>query len=101
MKKSNSENHKKVIAYNYIKTYFKRHGYMPSFVEIGNGIGSVSQSTVRKVIQELESDGMIKLGLSCSGKMSPRAIILRGMRVKFPDLQTLDWVKEEYKDVEI
>ena len=87
------------MAYDYIKKYFKRHGYMPSFAEIGNSIGCASSSTVRRVVQELEDDGMIKLGLSCSGKMSPRAITLRGMRIKFPDLETLDWVKEEYKNV--
>lgn len=44
---------------NYCKNYIKRHGYAPSFKEIGDGVGLKSKSSVNHYMKKLIEDGSI------------------------------------------
>lgn len=47
-------------VYDYIAAFVQRHGYSPSFEEIGEGMGLSSLATVHKHISNLEKKGLLK-----------------------------------------
>jgi len=46
-------------VYDYISEFVQRHGYSPSFEEIGQGLGLSSLATVHKHISNLEKKGLL------------------------------------------
>lgn len=46
--------------YNFIADFIQKHGYSPSFAEIGVGLGLSSLATVHKHISNLEAKGLLK-----------------------------------------
>jgi len=46
-------------VYDYISEFVQRHGYSPSFEEIGKGLGLSSLATVHKHISNLEKKGLL------------------------------------------
>ena len=44
----------------YIKNYSKKHGYMPTFLEMANEMGYKSKNSVSVLIQKLEQRNEIK-----------------------------------------
>lgn len=46
--------------YDYIDTFVKKHGYSPSFEEIGEGMGLNSLATVHKHLTNLEKKGLLR-----------------------------------------
>ncbi len=47
-------------VYDYISEFVQKHGYSPSFEEIGSGLGLSSLATVHKHITNLEKKGLLK-----------------------------------------
>ena len=47
-------------VYDFIASFVQRHGYSPSFEEIGGGLGLSSLATVHKHITNLEKKGLLK-----------------------------------------
>ena len=45
--------------YDFIKTYFKQHGYVPSIREIQYGVGSNSSATIHRHVQKLIEEGKL------------------------------------------
>lgn len=66
-----------------LKQYFMKHGYMPTYSELGSLIGISNRSVVRSYLLEAEEAGYIKLGRDLKGRIQPRAIYIKGMRVKW------------------
>src|SRR5438128_8407267 len=46
-------------VYDYISEFVRKHGYSPSFEEIGDGLGLSSLATVHKHISNLEKKGLL------------------------------------------
>lgn len=57
----------------FIKTYIGKHGYAPTYDEIGEGVGLYSKSSVRNHMQKLLEAGKIE----SDHPGSPRAIRIR------------------------
>lgn len=55
---------------NYVKSYIEKHGYAPSFQEIGEGVNLSSKATVCRHIQRLIDEGR----LETDNPGSPRAL---------------------------
>ena len=47
-------------VYDYISEFVQKHGYSPSFEEIGHGLGLSSLATVHKHVTNLEKKGLLK-----------------------------------------
>jgi len=47
-------------VYDYISEFVQKHGYSPSFEEIGDGLGLSSLATVHKHVTNLEKKGLLK-----------------------------------------
>jgi repressor LexA len=47
-------------VYDFISSFVQKHGYSPSFEEIGEGLGLSSLATVHKHISNLEKKGLLK-----------------------------------------
>ena len=47
-------------VYDFLATFIEKHGYSPSFEEIGDGLGLTSLATVHKHISNLAEKGLIK-----------------------------------------
>ena len=62
---------------NYVKSYFAKHGYAPSFREIGNGVGLSSASSVHAHICRMLSDGSLETD---APEGTPRALRVPGSR---------------------
>lgn len=61
----------------FVETYVAKHGYSPSFKEIGKGVGLASTSAVHRLVHALEARGQIALRQN-----SPRSIAAkRGVKL--------------------
>lgn len=69
----------------YLRQYFKHRGYMPSFREISEKF-DISKSTVHRIIGILEEKKYISVGRDKNGKMKERAIVIRGTKIKIPEV---------------
>src|SRR5499427_11066134 len=47
-------------VYDFLAQFVEKHGYSPSFEEIGEGLGLSSLATVHKHISNLEEKGLLK-----------------------------------------
>src|SRR3974390_2214795 len=47
-------------VYDFLASFVEKHGYSPSFEEIGEGLGLSSLATVHKHISNLEEKGLLK-----------------------------------------
>ena len=52
----------------YLVSFETKHGYAPSFEEIGKGLKLTSLATVHKHITTLEKKGFIRRGLTRAGR---------------------------------
>lgn len=61
----------------YIREYVQRHGYPPSYREIGDGVGLSSTGTVQSHINQMLEEGMLETDTIAG---SPRALRVPGMK---------------------
>lgn len=74
-------------VFEYIKVYFRVHGYAPSFREIGQEL-CVSVSTIHSSIQRLLAKGLLETDLNVNENLPPRAFRVSGavVNIKEPGL---------------
>lgn len=74
-------------VFEYIKVYFRIHGYAPSYREIGQEL-NISASTVHMSIRRLLANGLLETDLKINGNLPHRAFRVSGavVRIKEPGL---------------
>lgn len=72
----------KVFAW--IKVYFRRHGYAPSFREISLELG-ISVNTVHLGVQRLLDKGFLETDIKVNDKLAPRAFRVAGAEIKIDE----------------
>lgn len=65
---------------NFVKAYFQKHGYAPSFREIGEGVGLRSAATVHWYLNHMLAEGILETD---APEGTPRAIRVPGCRIMF------------------
>ncbi len=74
-------------VYDYISSFVQRHGYSPSFEEIGDGMGLSSLATVHKHISNLEKKGLLRRGVNKSRSIDvlpPKGSLKKAMAMPPP-----------------
>lgn len=68
----------------FIKKYFIKHGYAPSYREINEGVGYYSTNTANRLVREMVAEGTLETELdNGDGKLSPRGIRVANQSVTF------------------
>lgn len=70
--------------FEWIKVYFRRHGYAPSFRDISQGL-NISINTVHWSIRRLLDKGLLETDTEIQGKLAPRAFRVAGSKVKIDE----------------
>lgn len=78
---------------NFIRNYHDEHGYMPSYKEIGDGIGLKSKSSVFTHMQKLFDDGVLETDIEWYTKV-PRAFRLN--HAQEVEEIIMKWAKENH-----
>lgn len=71
-------------VFEWIKMYFRQHGYAPSFRDISQGL-NISVYTVHWSIQRLLNKGLLETDTEIQGKLAPRAFRVAGAEVKIAE----------------
>jgi repressor LexA len=69
-------------VYDFLAAFVQKHGYSPSFEEIGAGMGLSSLATVHKHVTNLEKKGLLKRDYNCSRSIDvlpPRGQLKKAM----------------------
>lgn len=69
----------------FVKAYFQKHGYAPSFREIGEGVGLRSAATVHWYVNHMLAEGILETD---APEGTPRAIRVPGCRIMFSGQET-------------
>lgn len=73
-------------VFEYIKVYFRVHGYAPSYRDIGQEL-HISASTVHMSIRRLLANGLLETDLKINGNLPPRAFRVSGAVVSIKGLE--------------
>ena len=71
-------------VFEWIKVYFRCHGYAPSFRDISQEL-NISVNTVHWSIQRLLDKGLLETDTEINGKLAPRAFRVAGAKVKIAE----------------
>ena len=71
-------------VFEWIKVYFRQHGYAPSFRDISQGL-NISVYTAHWSIQRLLNKGLLETDTEIQGKLAPRAFRVAGAEVQIAE----------------
>lgn len=71
-------------VFEWIKVYFRRHGYAPSFRDISYGL-NISINTVHWSIRRLLDKGLLETDTEIRGNLAHRAFRVAGAKVKIAE----------------